>query len=320
MAGFLVVRLAGIGAAVGTEALGNWFAGQNNTHVSLVASLVVMALNVPLAWALIHGRLGLPALGVQGAALASTLATWAGFLVAALAFARAPRALPTGRLRLRELLRFVRYGLPNGLNWFVEFAAFLVFVDVVFARLGTPALAALMAVLQLNSLAFMPAFGVASAGAIQVGNALGAGAPDAVPALVRRTTLVAVAWMVLVGVGYGAAPAALLAVFAKGDGALELATVGVRLLWVSIAWQLSDALSVVLSEALRAAGDTTWPMAARIALSWVFFVPAAWWTARAGGGPVAVLLWVVVYITLLAALLYARFRRGAWRTMDLRSG
>jgi MATE family multidrug resistance protein len=221
-------------------------------------------------------------------------------------------------LQLRELARFVRYGLPNGVNWFVEFAAFLVFVDLVFARLGTPALAALMAVLQLNSMAFMPAFGVASAGAIQVGNALGADASDAVPALVRRTTWVAALWMLCVGIGYGAFPAALLALFAKGTGAQALASVGVRLLLVSVAWQLSDAVAVVLSEALRAAGDTTWPMAARSALAWLFFVPAAWWTAHAGGGPVATLLWVVVYITILAALLTWRFRAGAWRTMDLR--
>ena len=68
----------------------------------------------------------------------------------------------------------MRFGLPNGLNWFLEFAAFQLFVNVVLASLGDTTVAALNAVIAVNSLAFMPAFGLASAGAILAGQAIGA--------------------------------------------------------------------------------------------------------------------------------------------------
>ena len=319
MGDYLALRLLGVGGAVGIEALANWFGGQGDTRVGLASSALVMALNVPLAWLLIHGGAGLPAMGVRGAALASILATAAGLAYVLAAFARAGRGDPWPGWRWIEFRRVLRFGLPNGVNWFLEFAAFLFFIDVVFARMGTAALAALMAVLQLNSIAFMPAFGLANAGAIHVGQAIGAGAADAVRALVRRSLLVAAGWMGVVGVGYALTPRALLAPFSPG-GAVErgaFLAVAVPLLWVAVAWQLFDATAMVLSEALRAAGDTAWPMRVRIAVSWGVFVPVTTLTARWGGGPVFALSWVVVYMAALAALLAWRFGRGAWRTMGL---
>ena len=45
----------------------------------------------------------------------------------------------------------LRFGLPTGFNWFFEFSAFVFFVNVVVAGLGTDALAAMNSVLPLNS-------------------------------------------------------------------------------------------------------------------------------------------------------------------------
>ena len=253
------------------------------------------------------------------AALASVVATWAAFLMLLVRFWREGRGAEQPGWRREEFLRMLRFGLPSGVNWFLEFAAFLFFIDVVFARLGTVALAALMAVLQLNTVAFMPAFGVASAGAIQVGNALGAKAHDRVPALVWRATAVACGWMLLVGLSYALSPRLLLGIFARGAGAETEAMVslGAQLLLVSVGWQLFDGLAMTVSEALRAAGDTAWPMWARIAIAWLLFVPATMLTVRLGGGPVASLLWTVAYMALLATLLHLRFRSGNWRSIAL---
>ncbi|MEZ4410022.1 MAG: MATE family efflux transporter [Polyangiales bacterium] len=319
MASYLVVRLLGVGPAIGTEALSNWFGGQGNTRVGLASSVLVMALNIPLNQVLIHGALGAPAMGVKGAALASVIASCVGFAYTLLAFHLAGRGVPRAGWRWAEFRRVLRFGAPNGVNWFLEFAAFLFFIDVVFAGMGTAALAALMAVLQLNSIAFMPAFGLSSAGAIHVGQAIGAKALDDVPRLVRRTTALACAWMGVVGVGYALAPRVLLARFTTGTAAERAAftEVAVPLLWVAVAWQLFDATAMVVGETLRAAGDTAWPMRVRIASAWLLFVPATVLTARAGGGPVIALAWTVPYMGAMAAAVVWRFRTGAWRTMEL---
>ncbi len=319
MTAFLAIRLLAAGAAVGIEALSNWFSGQERTGPGSVANVVLMALNVPLNVWLIHGGLGVPALGVRGSALASVIATWFAFSLLLVRFWREGRGAEHPGWRREEFVRMLRFGLPSGVNWFLEFAAFLFFIDVVFARLGTVALAALMSVLQLNTVAFMPAFGVASAGAIQVGNALGARAHDRVPALVGRATIVGCGWMLAVGLSYALMPRLLLGIFARGAGAETEAMVslGAQLLLVSVGWQLFDGLAMTVSEALRAAGDTAWPMWARIAIAWLFFVPATMLTVRLGGGPVASLLWTVAYMALLAVLLNLRFRSGQWRHISL---
>ena len=88
---------------------------------------------------------------------------------------------------ISELLRMLRFGLPHGLNWFLEFAAFALFINVVVADLGTVVLAAMMVVININSVSFMPAFGLTSAGAILTGRDLGEGFQDQVGMLFRMS-------------------------------------------------------------------------------------------------------------------------------------
>jgi MATE family multidrug resistance protein len=317
--GYLAIRLLSAGAVVGLEALGNFYGGLGNTRLPMRANLAAMVLNVAGNFLLIDGRLGAPALGVRGAAVASALATGAAFLWLFAVFVREGRRLGTGRLVAWELRRLLRFGFPSGLNWFFEVAAFAFFVNVVVAGLGTISLAALMAVIQVNSVAFMPAFGLASAGAILVGQAIGAGRRDAVPRLVGLTFAVAAVWQSLVAAAYLAAPELVLSAFARDPAtAGDLLVAGRRMLVLSAAWQLFDAGANVVAEALRAAGDTAFPMWIRIALAWLLFAPGSFVSVRVlGAGDTAAVGWLVLYLFALALFLLLRFLSGAWRRIAL---
>jgi MATE family multidrug resistance protein len=320
MADYLAIRLWSGGAAIGLEALGNYYGGLGDTRRPMVASVAAMALNLAGNWLLIDGRLGLPAMGVRGAALASSISTGRAFAgLLAIFVLEGRRAAPGRRLSLHELWRMLRFGLPSGLNWFLEFFAFNFFVTVVVAGLGTTALAALMVVIQVNSVAFMPAFGVASAGAILVGQAIGAGRKDDVPGLVRLTFRVAAAWQGLVGLAYLLAPGLIMAAFAVDPASgPALQEIGQRMLLLSTAWQLFDAAAAVLAEALRAAGDTTFTLWARALIAWGLFVPGSWISVRVlGGGDLIAVGWILAYLGALALVLWLRFRGGAWRRLVL---
>ena len=326
MTGYIGLRLLGIGAAVGIETLGNWYGGLGDTRLVLLANVTAMFVNIGLNWVLIYGHLGFAPMGVDGAAIASVIATWVGFAVVAVVFLRGympgsvgPVVAGAGRLRWPEFTRMLRFGLPNGLNWFLEFSAFLIFVNLIFADLGTLAVAALMTVIQVNGIAFMPAFGLSSAGAILVGQAIGAGQHDLVPAIVRRTGVVAATWQGLVGVIYFVAPVPIMAMFAEGDGeAAELASLGAVLLAISAAWQLFDAAVMTISEALRAAGDTAWVLWARVGLAWLVWLPLSLWVVYGlGAGPPAATACFLVYFVTLTIAVGWRFRSGAWRHIDL---
>jgi MATE family, multidrug efflux pump len=327
MTDYMIIRLASVAAVVGTEALGAWYGGLGNTWMQMLAGAVAMITNVPLAWALIFGKLGAPVMGVAGAALASVIASWLGFAVIAIAFWRrwgVPAAEATAapvvapRLTWHELGRVARFGLPNGVNWFLEFAAFQLFLNGVMPDLGNITLGALMVVMAINGVAFMPAFGLASSGAVLAGQAIGRGDKDGVWPAVRLTLMATATWMVGVGLLYLIAPATILGWFAPPDHRAELIATGATMLIISAGWQIFDAAAMTFTEALRAAGDTAWSAGARLVLAWCGFAPAGFITVRAlGGGVISAMACLVVYLALLAMTLAWRFRTGAWRRIQL---
>jgi MATE family multidrug resistance protein len=181
-------------------------------------------------------------------------------------------------------------------------------------------LAALNTTFSINGLAFMPAFGVASAGAILVGQAVGAKNLDEVPRVLKLTAGSAAAWMGAVAVSYVVAPRAIFSLFvsdADPDAAALLSMGAMMLAW-STSWQLFDALGMTLSESLRAMGDTAWTLRARIVLAWALFVPIAYLTVIVlDGGIPAAIANLIGYLVLLAAAFYWRYRSGAWKKIEL---
>ena len=325
MSTYLSIRLLSVGAAAGTEALGNWYGGLGNTRPAMVAGVLTMLVNLLGAYALIEPRFGLPGYGVTGAAWASVGASWLGFLSLLAWFllgrGYAKSQAPIG-FSSAEFRRVLRFGIPNGVNWFLEFAAFTLYINVVVAHLGTTVLAAFNVVMQINSLSFMPAFGLASAGAILAGDAIGRREHDQVWPIVRLTAAVGGAWMLSIGLLYALLPGTFIGWFTPRDvPARALLEAGTTMLTMAAIWQLFDALALTFSEALRAAGDTAWCMGARIVLAWFLFTPLAWalvfWLE---GGVITVMVSLIAYIAALALAFAARFASGAWRKIDLVGG
>lgn len=323
MTDYMIIRLSSVAAIVGTEALGNWFGGFGNTAMQMRAGLLTMIANIVGNWLLIEGHAGAPALGVEGAALASALASWLGLAYLFIAFWRARGGASRVRWRWSEVRSMLRFGLPSGFNWFLEFGAFALFLNVAVAELGKLPFAALNVIIQVNGVAFMPAFGVATAGAILAGQSIGAGAHDQVGRIVRLTLGVTAAWMGAIGLLYLAMPSAIMGLFSRdeadlGVAATDLVAVGAPMLAISSATQFFDAAAMTLSETLRAAGDTAWTLGARVVVAWVVFVPTSLATVYVfDGGTVAIMICLVAYSASLAGAMAWRFRSGRWRDIDL---
>ncbi len=90
------------------------------------------------------------------------------------------------------------------------------------------------------------------------------------------------------------------------------------MLVLSAAWQLADAAATTLGEALRAAGDTTFCLWARVAIAWLVFVPGSLLAVRTLHlGEVGAMFALFLYLALLAVTLTLRFRNGAWKRLVL---
>ena len=221
-------------------------------------------------------------------------------------------------LSRRELLRVARFGLPNGLNWFFEFAAFALFVNVVVAKLGAITVAALNIVIAVNSLAFMPAFGLATAGSILSGQSIGAGEKDNVWSHVKLTLACTIVWEGAMALLYLLAPERVFSLFAPSGGGVMLVATGAPMLMISAIWQVFDAVGMTLNETLRAAGDTAWTATVRILIAWGLFIPGSLLVVRVWhGGANGAMACLCGFLLVLALALAARFKNGAWKKIEL---
>jgi MATE family multidrug resistance protein len=264
--------------------------------VLVTANLVNVAMN----WVLIFGHLGFPALGAVGSAWATVLAraymATALGLVIVLHERRARIGLfdmPLGfdGRRVRVLLRL---GLPAATHMTAEVGAFAG-AAVLAGRLDPIALAAHQIALNVASVTYMVPLGVAAAGAVRVGHAVGR--RDSAGAGRAGWTALAVGagFMSVAALAMLIVPAPIIRLFTADPAVV---TTGVSLLLIGAAFQLFDGLQSVATGVLRGLGDTRTAMLSNIAAHWAIGLPAgALLCFRAGLGVRG--LWVGLSIGLI---------------------
>lgn len=316
------VLCLGAGIHLAGGALAGFFSGLGRTRVVMLANVAGMIVNIPLDYCLINGVGPFPELGIFGAGLATVLA-WA-VITAMLWLAmlrREHRRFGLGldrRLRFELWLRLIRYGLPSGMEFFLDILAFTVFIFVV-GRLGTLELAATNIALNVNALAFMPLVGFAMGTSVLVGQAMGAGRPDDVPLVVRASLMLTFAYLAGMSAVFLLAPEAVLGLFQPRDmdPAAFAAVVGMgrSLLMIVVVYLFFDGVSFIVYGALKGAGDTFFVMTSRFALVALVMVAPILAGARLGFG--LYYFWAVSCTFLIALSLVGwwRFRQGKWRGM-----
>jgi MATE family multidrug resistance protein len=312
----------GAGIHLAGGAFAGFFTGLGRTRVVMLANVAGMLVNIPLDYCLINGIGPFPELGILGAGLATVMG-W-GLITAILwvAMRRSEHArfrLTTDRrLRLDLWLRLMRYGLPSGMEFFLDIFAFTVFIFVV-GRLGTMELAATSIALNVNALAFMPLVGFAIGTSTLVGQAMGAGRPDDVPVVVRASLVLTFAYLAVMSAVFLFAPDAVLQLFQPRDMAPEafaaVSGMGRTLLMIVVAYLFFDGVSFIVYGALKGAGDTFFVMTSRLALVVTVMVGPLLVGARLGLG--LYYFWAVscTFLVVLSLVGWWRFRQGKWRDM-----
>lgn len=321
-------RLLGGPAGLAAWALTGFFNGIGRTRVTLAISIVAALVNALFNQVFIFG-LGL---GVAGSAWATTSALLVNFGMALWLFRLPSLARDFGsgwgpwRPDGAGILRLVRFGSPIGLLPAVDLLAMAVF-QLMQVRLGTVEGAATQIVIQLTSICFFPAIGIALAGTTLVGQSIGAGSRDWATRVGNTCIALAAAYMGSVCLLLAAAGPWLMPWFVgAGDAnAGDVVALGVRLLWLAALFQFFDGLNIGSSFCLRGAGDVRIPTIYLLVIAWLGFVPLAHaLTFPPGGGFVAFLpalgqgvvggwLALVAYVVVLGTALLLRWRSGAWQ-------
>jgi MATE family multidrug resistance protein len=283
--------------------------GMNIVRPAFVAIVLANLGNVVANWAFIFGHLGLPALGVAGAAYATSTARWLMlvFLVAvSVRVLRPYRSFP-GRsaLRLAAFRRLFALGIPVGFQISLEMWVFGT-VAVLMGAIGATELAGHQIALNLAALSFMVPLGLAGAAAARVGNAIGRGDQDGA----RRAANISLAMGASVMAGFGLLfalfPHELARLFTPERGAIEMAAL---LLPIAAAFQIADGTQVVGAGILRGTADTRFPAIIAFLGYWVIGLPTGLLLAfPMGMGPRGLWWGLTLGLASVAAMFVTRIR------------
>ncbi len=259
-----------------------------------------------------------PAMGVKGAALASTLCAGLMNLILGLAIRQIPveGGQPSRLPERTDLLQAARVGLPIGLHLVAEIGVFAL-AGVLAAKISPESIGAHQIALSYASLSFTVALGIGNAGSVRVGWAVGAhNTPQA-----RMSGLVAFAG----AAGFMALSAAVFALFplplARLAGAPEeVIPLLVPLLMVSAFFQVSDGVQAVGAGVLRGAGATHFTFVANMVGHYVLGLPLALWLGFGLKLGVVGIWWgLCAGLTAVALALLWRFHRlsaGSLRPLE----
>jgi MATE family multidrug resistance protein len=301
-----------------------FYAGRGITRVVMVVNVLGAAFNIPLDYALINGVWFFPEWGIAGAAIA-TVASYAFMcgLYALLIFTKKNDrvfGVISRRTFDRELFgRMMKYGLPKGVQFFMDIFAFTFFVAMV-GRLGTVELAATNIVFTINMMGFLPMVGFSIGTSALVGQAIGRGRPDRAARAVSNSLHLTMAYIAVVALTLVVLPYWLVDIFTPaGPVSAEserIRSLGVVLLKFVALYCLFDTLNLIYSAALEGAGDTRFVMAAVGTLSLGLMVAPTYVGIRFFGlGIYEVWSLIVLYLITLAGVFLIRYRGGKWKGM-----
>ena len=292
--------------------------GAGDTQTPMRITAIVNVVNVTGNYLLIFGIGPFPALGVQGAAIATALAhSLGGVLALTVLFRRS-----TVPIHIRDLLhvdmtmirRILHIGVPAAFEQSTMRIGQLGYTMIV-ASLGTASYAAHQVALNAESLSFMPGFGFSLAATTLVGQNLGAKDSDRAEKSGLLSNQMAMTVMSVMGILFFVFPEPLVSVFTTDAEVIRLASISLRIIAVS---QPALATIMVLAGGLRGAGDTKSIMKitllgfciVRLGLAYVLAITLGWGLVGA---------WIAMAIDLFfrGYLMHARFMGGQWKTLKI---
>ncbi len=306
-----------------TVAMTCFFSGRGKTRVVMAVNILGVSVNVLSDYLLIFGKGPFPEMGIRGAGLSTVLAQTVECLMLAWLFFQAkPRAeygTFQNRAFDRELFsRFVKFGFPQGLHFFLDVASFAAFMQLV-GKLGKTQLAATNLAFNLNTLAFIPMLGLGTAVSTLVGHRIGEGRPEFAVRTTWTAFKLSAVYMLTFAAIYVLLPELILRPYfadsSEADSAPVRAQVIELLRFVAV-YSFFDAMGIVFGFAIRGAGDTRFALVFSCLSAWTLMVLPTVISVNWFGGGLRECWWFcTIYIIVLGCGFLARFLAGHWKSM-----
>lgn len=291
------------------------FRGAGDAAVAMRVLWLANGLNIVLDPILIFGFGPVPALGVEGAAIATVIGRGAGVAMQLTILLRGSRHIRVAASQLAleaaTLWNIVRTSL-GGIGQMIVAMTAWIFLMRILAAIGSEAVAGATIAIRLMMFTLMPAWGMSNAAATLVGQNLGAGEPGRAEAAVWRIGWMNMAFTVAVSVLFFLMPRELMGLFTGEQAVVDVGAQWLRILSYSYfvyGWWM------VAVQAFNGAGDTVTPTKINLVFFWLIQIPLAWLLALQLDLRAAGVFWAVfVSETSVGVFTLWLFTRGGWKT------
>lgn len=317
---YLFVSFIGYGTIFLLMLAGGALQGAGHAMLPMTAMILANLINIVLDPILIFGLLGMPKMGVSGAALATVIAQVAGAALLLIYLARGVTSLHIGMrhlvIRMRLVWDLFRIGIFSAAQMMARSLMGFALFRIV-ASCGVAALAGYGIGMRFHQIILLPSFTLGNAAAAMTGQNLGAKQPN---------RAAKAAW---IATGYGAAinfvAAIIMLIFASHmtrlfDSNPEVVAIGATYLKLVSPFYVFAALGIILGRAMNGAGDTIPTMIITIVTLWGIQVPLAYMLAEILLPATTGVWWSIAITNLVNGLITAGwFYLGRWKNIRLSS-
>ena len=285
--------------------------GLSETLPSMIIIILGNLLNVILNYLLIFGHWGLPEMGAAGAALSSLISRVFmvfGILIIFRHWKNLWIYLSEVRFNMYKSSYFKKIlslGIPSSFQMTFELTAFSA-AAIIMGFIGKIEQASHQIAINLASITFMIATGLAMASTIRVGNQLGKGDISKVKDAGYSAMIQITIFMIVAAIGFVLARHLLPTIYM--DNA-EVISIAAYLLLAAAIFQIPDGIQVVTLSALRGLQDVKVPTFITFLSYWLLGIPCSYILAiTLEWGPIGVWIGLILGLTISAIFLSYRFK------------
>jgi putative MATE family efflux protein len=294
------------------------FRGAGDAAIAMRVLWLANGLNILLCPLLIQGFGPIPALGIEGAAIATNIGRGAGVAYQLWALFHGGKHIRVLASQLAwrgaVLWHIVRTSL-GGIGQMIIAMTSWIFLMRILASVGNEAVAGATIAIRVMMFVMMPAWGMSNAAATLVGQSLGANAPDRAEAAVWQIGRYNMIYLLAVSVVFFLFPQALIGFFTADAPVVAIGAEWLRILSYSLfvyGWWM------VSVQAFNGAGDTVTPTKINIVFFWAIQIPLAWLLALHLGWQHSGVFWAAfVSETAVGLFTLWLFSRGGWKTVKV---
>lgn len=320
---YFQILCLGIFPTISSASISSFFSGIGKTEIILIVSSIQTMINLILDYFLIFGKWIFPQMGIKGASIATVISAYFSFFIYLfLFFNKRNTIFGIKKFRFNNLLfkELLKYGLPNGIQFFIDISVWSIFLLII-GKLGVTPLSSTNIAFNINTIAFMPMLGIGNGVAILVGQYIGESKVDEAEKIAFVGFKITFIYMCLIALTYAFFPDFYIKFFRPKiytENFEEVKNLTRVLLKFVALYSIFDTMNVIFISALRGAGDTKYIMNAFLSTSiFIFLLPLYILTFFFSIN--ILFAWVIatIYVITCGLLFLLRFLKGNWKNIKI---